>query len=108
MLLHIGNFTSYPPISQRDAKMLNRFTLFCSAWHTARRIAVSQLIGIRAAFAQALRSAWASLKARIAQVAELKAATDTIVAQLATSRSARSTHRFALWQYANCHPRGGM
>jgi hypothetical protein len=102
----MNDFSSYQ--NQWQPIMLNRSALFRSAWHAARRIAVAQSTSLRVAFAEALRSAWASLKAVAATAAAMKAETKAIIAELAAARGARVAHRYAPWQYANAHPGGGM
>jgi hypothetical protein len=88
--------------------MIDRSTLFRSAWHSARRIAVARAIGIGAAFAIALRAAWKSFKAMAAHAAEMTSATAAIVAQLAAASASRPAHRQTPCQHTNSHPFGGM
>lgn len=89
--------------------MVNRSALFRTAWQIARHFVARQGGSIRQASCAALKDAWASLRIRAHVAAALAAETATIATGLKAARAAGAKFGATRpWQFANCHPIGGM
>ena len=89
--------------------MIDRSRLFRLAWQAARHTHSRHRTPLRQAFAEALRDAWAALKAAACSAAALSAQTKAMIAEtrglLAAGVKLAATRP---WRFANAHPMGGM
>lgn len=92
----------YRKPAHKATAMIDRSLLFRTAWRNARNAAAAHGIALRAAFRDALRRAWAAMKAMARPAVSLAAETAAMIASIRAGKEAGE--RFVSskpWRFAN-------